>query len=326
MGLYAAVSARIRRILDTVSPVVEPLSIDEALVDLTGIAADLEAGRDVARALKARIRTEERLGASVGIAHDVFLAKLASDLEKPDGLVVLRPEDLPSRVWPLPIERLWGVGPRTGERLRRGGVAVIGDVLRLDEARLASIAGPSMAAHLRALAAGRDERPVVPSREAKSISEERTYTDDLTREEEIDRALLARAEGVARELRRAHLVARTVQLKLRTADFTTWTRAMSLDEPTDLAEPIVNAARRLVRRIERDGRGVRLIGVGVSGLAPAGHGQQRLFVEAREIRRRRLVAASDLVRDRLGERALRPARLIRSGPGRPRATKPIPDT
>jgi DNA polymerase-4 len=182
--------------------------------------------------------------------------------------------------------------------------------------------GRDAAAHLGALAHGQDDRPVVAAREAKSISEERTYGEDLVDPDEIDRALLARSEGVARELRRESLVARTVHLKVRTGDYATATRARTLAEPTDLAEHIVEAARRLYRdRIRLGSKGVRLLGVGVSGLEPAGHGQARLFTGADEERARRAARATDAVRDRLGERAVTRARLLPTG-----RKKPSPQT
>jgi len=312
MGLYSAVSREIRSVMDEFSPLVEPLSIDEAFIDATGIANDLEAGAEMARRLKERILDAERLTASVGIAANKFLAKIASDMDKPDGLVVLSHESLPRKLWPLPVERLWGVGPRMAERIHGGGIRSIGDLLRVPLADLAALCGPGVAAHLQALARGEDDRPVVTGRRAKSISEERTYAKDLTDADRIDRAMLARAEGVARQLRRSGLVGRTVHLKVRTGDFTTWTRASTLAEATDLAEPIVAAARRLFdERIRLRGRGVRLLGVGISALEQSGSGQRPLFEDPVEQKTRRAARAADAVRRRMGEQSLTRARLIR---------------
>ena len=310
--LYSTVSRRIRAILDRFSPRIEPLSIDEAFIDLTGIARDLAAGAEKAREMKRSIETEERLTASVGVAPNKFLAKQASDMEKPDGLVLLPLEAVEQRVWPLKVERLWGVGPRLAERLHRGEIRIVGDLLRVSEKALAALVGERSAEHLRALAQGQDQRPVQTDRKAKSISEERTYLEDLTDPREIDRCLLARAEGVARQLRRGGLEGRTVHIKVRNPDFKTWTRALTLPEPTDMAQPIVDAARRLfAERIRLGGRGVRLLGVGVSGLEPAGSGQASLFVDPREERVRRAERAADEVRGRLGRDALTRARLLR---------------
>jgi len=312
MSLYVDVSRRIRALMSDLSPLVEPLSIDEAFIDLTGSAPDLRAGAEVARSLKRRIRKRECLTASVGVPPNKFLAKIASDMEKPDGLVVLAVEDVPGRLWPLPIERLWGVGPRTSARLRKGGVVTVGDAHRAGPEGLESLVGASAAAHLYALSRGHDERSVHVGRRAKSISEERTYAEDLTDREQIDRALLARAVGVARQLRRSGLVGRTVQLKVRTGDFTTWTRSQTLREPTDLPEPLVQATQRLLdERIRLQGQGVRLLGLAVSGLEPAGGGQASLFGDPDELRARRLTDASDAVREKMGERSLTRARLLR---------------
>ncbi len=311
MSRYAEVSAEIRRLLDELSPVVEPLSIDEAFVDLTGVAPDLDAGLVTARRLKDRIRGEQRLSASAGVAPNKFLAKVASDLEKPDGCTRLALEDVPARLWPLPVERLWGVGPKTAKPLRAAGIETVGAVLEAAETRLATIVGERMAAHLRALARGADERAVEPDRDAKSISEERTYGEDLQEPGAIDRELLARAEGVARQLRREGLVARTVRIKVRTADYTTWIRSRTLGQSTDLAEPLLDAARETLRvQVPLGGRGVRLLGLGVSNLEPAAAGQSSLFGHAATDRARRAARAADLVRSKLGDDALTRARLL----------------
>ena len=316
MDLYVQVSRKIRGILEAFTPVIEPLSIDEAFLDLTGIATSLEEGRRTARDLKSRIRAEQRLTASVGVAPNKFLAKIASDLEKPDGLVVLPLAEVPARLWPMPVGRLWGVGPRTAERLLSASIRTIGDLLEIPAARLERLAGASLAAHLRALARGEDDRPVESGREAKSISEERTYGIDLTDPDEIDRALLERSEGVARELRRNGQVGKTVHLKVRTGDFTTWTRAKTLPAPTDLLEAIVGAARQLFNdRIRLRGKGVRLLGVGISGLGAAGSGQATLFPDPATERARRLARAADAVRHRYGEGAVKRARLLRRRKG-----------
>jgi nucleotidyltransferase/DNA polymerase involved in DNA repair len=316
MRLYVQVSRQIRKILDDVAPVVEPLSIDEAFLDMTGVAADLEGGRRLAADLKERIVRSQRLTASVGVAPNKFLAKIASDMEKPDGLVVFPLEDVPKRLWPMPIRRLWGVGPKTGERLEKVSILTIGDLLKVPSATLEGAVGRNGASHLRALARGEDHRPVHRHHEAKSISEERTYGVDLTDPDEIDRALLARSEGVAWELRRKKLQARTVHIKVRTGDFTTWTRSLTLGDPTDLAEVIVEAARGLYReRIRLKGRGVRLLGVGVSGLETVGSGQHSLFTTPEEERARRMTRAADAVRERLGEDAVTRARLLRRPKG-----------
>jgi nucleotidyltransferase/DNA polymerase involved in DNA repair len=312
MTLYIQVSRRLRRILDEEAPVVEPLSIDEAFLDMTGLARDLAHGAAMARTLKQRIRAEERLTASIGVAPNKFLAKLASDLEKPDGLCVFPLEDVPHRVWPLPVERLWGVGPKSAEVLRRGGLRTIGEIARVSEAALHTLVGAGMAAHLHRLSRGEDDRPVTSGREAQSISEERTYTDDLTDPHEVDRELLARADGVARELRRHGLAGKTIHLKVRTGDFKTSTRSLTLREPADLTHAIVDAVRALYRdRVDIGTKGVRLLGVGVSGLVPSRAARASLFEDPAAERSRRLARAADAVNDKLGEEVVVRASLLR---------------
>ncbi len=312
MDRYSEISKAIRERMRACTPLVEPLSIDEAFLDLTGIAADLAGGGDIGRNLKAMIVQDHGLTSSVGVAPNKFLAKIASDLEKPDGLVLFPLEAVKIRLWPMPVERLWGVGPKTGERLKAGGVHRIEDLAGRPESAIASLVGERAGRHLQALARGEDDRPVVPSREAKSTSSERTYETDLTDADELDRALLARSEHVARELRKDRLAARTVHIKIRTGDFRTWTRAVTLVEPTYLAEVIVKAAREMYRaRIDLHGKGIRLLGVGASHLFPADSGQPSLFPDPVEERARKVARATDAIRDRMGEKAVTRARLLK---------------
>jgi len=312
MERYSEISRAIRRRMRDCSPLVEPLSIDEAFLDLTGISSTLEEGAQVGLRLKKEILEDQGLTCSVGVAPNKFLAKVASDLEKPDGLVLLPMSAVKTRLWPLPVRRLWGVGPKTAERLAVGGVRIIQDLLDRHESALTSMVGERSARHLQALARGEDDRKVVPSRGAKSISAERTYGTDLTDPDEIDRAIFARAEHVARELRKDGLVARTIHLKVRTGDFTTWSRSVTLPDPTDLAEDIVQAAREMYRfRIDLHKKGVRLLGVGTSNLAPSSTAQSQLFPDPTQVRARKLAQATDAVRDRMGEKAVTRARLIK---------------
>ena len=323
MGLYVEVSRRIRAMMDDVTPLVEPLSIDEAFLDLTGIAASLEEGKESARRLKERIRRKEGLSASVGIAPNKFLAKIASDLEKPDGLVVLRLEDVVTRLHPLPVERLWGVGPKTAGRLHAAGIVTVADVTRVPKQGLEQAVGATLAQHVLRLAHGEDDREVTSDREAKSISEERTYAEDIKDSDAIDRMLLERSEGVARELRRQQLTARTIHLKIRTGDFKTWTRSKTLKVGTDLPEIILAAVRELfARRIRLRGKGVRLLGVGVSSFKGAEDGQPSLFPDAVDEKAHRLAAAADALRDRFGESAVTRARLLRKRKGKDDKTPP----
>ena len=315
MERYLEVSRRISRIFERFSPLVEPLSIDEAFLDLTGIARDLSGGAERARALKEAIRRSEGLTASVGVAPNKFLAKFASDLEKPDGLVVLTRDDLPLRLWPLPVIRLWGVGPRTAALLEQAGFPTIGSIAEAGSDRLSAVVGSGFAPQLQARARGEDDRPVIVERDARSISEERTWVEDLRDPDAIDRALLARAEGVARELRGAGLVARTVRLKARNGAYRTWTRARTLSEPTDLTETIVDAARLLLATLGAERSGWRLLGVGAAGLERSADRPPLLFDATDRTVARRLARATDVIRARFGEAAVTRARLAASSPG-----------
>jgi DNA polymerase-4 len=312
MERYTEISRAIQRHMRDCSPLVEPLSIDEAFLDLTGIASTLEEGATVGRRLKREILEDHGLTCSVGVAPNKFLAKVASDLEKPDGLVLFPIAAVRTRLWPLPVKRLWGVGPKTAERLAAGGVGFIQDLVDRPESGRASMVGERSARHLQALARGEDQRKVVPSRGPKSVSAERTYGTDLTDPDEIDREILAHSEHVARELRKDRLVARTINIKVRTGDFTTWTRSITLPDPTDLAEVIVEAARNLFRhRIDLHKKGVRLLGVGTSNLASAETAQPPLFPDPNQVRAHKLAKATDAVRDKMGENAVTRARLIK---------------
>ena len=310
MRRYQEISRALRDLFQAATPVVEPVSIDEAFLDMTGIALDFAQGQRLAADLKAAIRARHQITASVGVAPNKFLAKVASDMEKPDGLVLLRHEDIPRLLWPLPIRRLWGVGPRMEARLQALSLRTVGDLAAYPAAKLEEYLGADSARHLHRLAHGDDQRAVESAGEPRSISEERTYERDLHEPDQIDRALLARAEGVARDLRRKGYLARTVHLKVRTGDFTTWTRSFTLPEPTNLTETLVAAARVLFRdRIRLAGRGVRLLGVGASHLLKDGARQADLFPDPGTQQARRLARVTDQVRDRFGELSVIRARL-----------------
>lgn len=267
-ALYRAVSAEIFAIFSRYSPLVEPLSIDEAFLDVTGMGLLAPSPRDLAQRLKAEIREKTALVASVGIAPNKFLAKLASDLEKPDGLVEIRAEDAVRRIAPLPVRRLWGVGRRTEEKLLAQGIKTIGEMQQADEKKLARSLGRRAAHALKELSFGRDERRVEPDREAKSIGKEVTFERDLESAEEAERELLSLAEKVGWRLRLAGVAARTIQLKVRRADFTTFTRSRTLFEASAHDEPIFQTARDLFRELGIKS-GIRLLGVTGENFEPS---------------------------------------------------------
>ncbi|MGH9362825.1 MAG: Y-family DNA polymerase, partial [Thermoanaerobaculia bacterium] len=323
MGRYAAVSRRVFAALSEFSPLVEPVSIDEAFLDLTGAERLLGPPVEAARALKARVRDATGgLTASVGIAPNKFLAKVASDLEKPDGLVVVPRGREAEFLAPLPVGKLWGVGPRTAEALRSRGFRKIEDLQRTAEAFLRQLLGEEAGRHLHLLARGIDERPVAPSTPAKSVSSETTFARFIPSRdlEAVDRALLALSEEVGQRLREIPASARCVVLKVRDERFKTLTRSRTLAEPTQLAEEIYARARALFReRVDLSGRAVRLLGVAASELVHAEAVQLDLFESVGRERAARMARAVDRIREKLGEDSLRRASLVgKPGNGSPR--------
>ena len=307
-ALYRAVSAEIFAIFSRYSPLVEPLSIDEAFLDVTGMGLLAPSPRDLAQRLKAEIREKTALVASVGIAPNKFLAKLASDLEKPDGLVEIRAEDAVRRIAPLPVRRLWGVGRRTEEKLLAQGIKTIGEMQQADEKKLARSLGTRAAHALKELSFGRDERRVEPDHEAKSIGKEVTFERDLKSAEEAERELLSLAEKVGWRLRLAGVAARTIQLKVRRADFTTFTRSRTLFEATAHDEPIFRTARDLFRELGIKS-GIRLLGVTGENFEPSA--LPSLF---RDEKKERLYGAIDALKKRFGESIITKAPLIDKNP------------
>jgi DNA polymerase-4 len=304
------------------TPLVEPLSLDEAFLDVTASRALHGGGREIALAIKRAVRTECGLAVSAGIAEVKLAAKIATDLGKPDGLVEVPPGGVAAFLAPLPASRLWGVGRVTEEALRKIGIATIGDLARTPDVALAAAVGAAHARDLRALARGDDPRDVVPDEEAKSIGAEDTFAEDLAGAAALERELLAQATRVGRRLRAAGLAGRTVTLKVKYADFTLVTRRTTLERPTDDDRAIFEAARALLARVEADRR-IRLTGISVSGLAGEGErAQLDLFgAEARapgggEEKRRALHAALDRLADRFGEGAVLPADLAGTPPRR----------
>jgi DNA polymerase-4 len=320
---YAELSGRVFGIFRRYTPLVEGLSLDEAFLDVTASRALHGGGADVARAIKRAVRAECGLAVSAGIADVKFAAKIATDLGKPDGLVEVPPGGAAAFLAPLPIGRLWGVGPVTERALRRIGAVTIGDLARLPAAAVAAAVGASAAAHLKALAVGDDPREVSPDEEAKSVGAEDTFAEDLAGREVLSRELLSQAVRVGSRLRAAGVEGDVVTLKVKYTDFTLVTRRTTLAAPTDDDRTIFHAARGQLDRVDL-GRPVRLTGISVSGLAERGvpappGGQLGLFAAApagdpAAARRRQLNAAVDALREKFGDAAVGPADLA----GRPR--------
>ncbi len=304
MDVYAAVSAQVRAVFDRFTDQVEPLSLDEAFLDVTGSRALFGDGAAIAARLKREVLAATQLTVSVGVATSKYVAKVASDLRKPDGLVVVAPGDERAFLAPLPLSRLWGVGPVTQQQLERAGLRTIGDVQARCEEALVAAFGDNLGQHLFVLANGLDPREVEPERAAKSIGHELTFTDDLRSEDEVTGILLQLAEMVGRRLRRHGQRATVVRLKLRYGDFTTLVRQRKVAPTADDLE-LYGVARELLLANWNRGRGVRLLGVtGAMLVGAADPAQQSLFT-AGPRKRDRLLRAMDAVRDRHGEDSLR---------------------
>jgi len=302
---YRRESRRVMEILGRFTPLLEQVSIDEAFLDVAGSEPLFGPPEAIARRIRAAVRDEVGLTASVGAATTKLVAKIASDLRKPDGLVVVPPGEEAAFLAPLPIRRLWGVGEQTRVVLAEHGVRTIGDLAELPVDVLVRRLG-AHGATLHDRARGIDPSPVTGDVAAKSVSHEHTFDVDTTDAEVIERTLLALAEGVASRLRAGGVRASTIAVKVRDSGFNTVTRQRTLPEPTDLADPIFRAALELVRPEVR-GRRIRLLGVGAHGLGePA---QMSLFA-TEDPRRRKAVEAQDEIRRKYGSRALTRARLL----------------
>ena len=310
MDKYGRVSGQILAILSEYSPVLEPVSVDEAFLDVTGTTRLLGPPLEIAKAIKARLRRQVQLTASAGVAPNKFLAKVASDLEKPDGLVEVRPGEEATFLRPLPIDRLWGVGRVTAAALRSMGIETIGQLARVPAHVLEERFG-TIGAQLSALAQGKDDRPVEPFAPPKSMGAEETFSSDHRDFQRLEVTLRAQAERVARELRAAGYMGQTVTLKVRFRDFRTVTRRFT-GEPTQEGLEIYRRARRLLEQVPLADP-VRLIGLSVSRLALRGSTQLLLFPDP-TVRRTRLAQAVDALSRRFGERSVIAASLLMRPP------------
>ena len=307
---YEELSGRVFAMYREYTPLVEPLSLDEAFLDVTASEALYGGGRAVAEALRQRVKAEVGLTVSAGVAEMKLAAKIASDLGKPDGLVEVPAGGTREFLAPLPVSRLWGVGKVTEAALAKLGVHRIGQLAAAPEALVAAALGSGAARHLVALARGDDPREVVPDEPSRSVGAEETFEADLTGRAALLPHLLAQAERTARRLREAGLRGRTVTLKVKYSDFTLVTRRCTLAAATDDGAAVFAAAREQLERVELD-RPVRLIGVSVSGFEARAE-QLGLFEQrpaADAARRAAVNAAVDAVNRRFGREAIRPATL-----------------
>ena len=306
MRRYREMSDIVFAVFDRVTPLVQPVGLDEAFLDVTGCQRLHGPPETIARRIRLTIRRETGLTASVGVACCRFVAKIAYDLGKPDGLTVIPEKDMLARLAPLPASRIWGVGTVTAKRLAGMGIATIGQLRGWPEAALAAEFGQA-GGELHRLANCIDDSEVVPEEEEKSVSHETTFPRDISNFEELEAMLLELADKVASRLRRRDLSGRVVFLKLRYNDFTTLTRRKSIPDPTCVAAEIHATAAALLReRTAAGSRPVRLIGVGVAGLE-AGTRRRSLFGDDDAAKHERVERAADAIRTKLGYKAIQRA-------------------
>lgn len=321
-ALYSQVSREVREVFDRYTPLVEPLSLDEAFLDVTGSTRLFGPGEEIARSIRQSIADELSLTCSVGVAPNKFLAKLASVEAKPiaspsgiepgAGVTVVPADGIQAFLDPLPVQRLWGVGPATLERLQRIGIRHVADLVAVDEATLATCIGRSQARHLAALARGIDDRPVETEREAKSIGHEETFASNTHSVGEMRTHLVRLADAVASRLRKAGVGARTLTLKIRFDDgFTTITRSTTAAEAIDSADVIVAVLRPIMDTIDPS-PGVRLVGVSGSNLGQVFH-QLTLDDAAEAAEFGATDDALDRIRERFGADAIGPASAVKGG-------------
>ena len=310
---YRAHATRLREIFLSFTPLVEPLSLDEAFLDVAGAIRLFGPPPEIAGTARARVRDELDLPCSVGVAPNKFLAKVASARAKPDGILVIPAPEVEAFLQPLPVSALWGVGDRTHEVLERLGVRTVGELAEVPIRVLERALGDTSARHLAELAGGRDDRSVIPYEPPKSLSHEETFDRDLDADEDVLRELLRLSFRVASRLRTEGYRARTVTVKVRLASFATLTRSRTLADPTDAGAEIFRVVTELYRAIPGQRRRIRLLGVAGTGLVPSGAEQLALLRSGRWEDAER---ALDRIKQRFGSGAAFPAALLGEPPPR----------
>lgn len=305
---YREVSRQIMAILDEYTPLREQVSVDEAFLDVSGAQRIFGRPVQIAQSIRERIRAEVGVPASAGIAATKHVAKIASAHAKPDGLLLIPKDATVAFLAELPVGALWGVGERTRERLEKQGVETVGDLAALGQARLIQLLGEASGRHLYALSMGIDGRTVIPSHEEKSIGKEVTLFDRISEVEQIEAILLDQAHSTARRLRERGLLARTVAIKVRFGDFTTITRSITLPSPSNVAQEIYLAAKRLLSAVHIPADGLRLVGLRAEQMVRTGDGIQLAWDD--DPRRLKAEGVMDLVDRKFGRGAISPGSLL----------------
>jgi DNA polymerase IV len=318
-GVYGAVSKEVMAIFGAVTPLVEPLSLDEAFLDVAGATRLLGSPSTIGRLIRQQVAEQQQITCSVGIAANKFLAKLASVHCKPDGLLVIPAGGALEFLHPLPVSALWGVGERTGQALGRLGLRTVGDIARTPLGALEAEVGKAAAAHLHALSWARDSRGVESAVHEKSVGAEETFDVDVTDPVVVRRELLRLSRRTTRALRSSGYATRTVVVKLRKADFTTITRSKTLPEPTSETQRIYATACALYEASGLSGQArLRLVGVRATGLVPAGSAVTQLALGEHGGAWREAESALDRITGRFGPEAVRPATLVNTAQSGPR--------
>jgi DNA polymerase IV len=314
---YQATSRGVMAVFADVTPLVEPLSLDEAFLDVSGAVRRLGPPAGIGELIRNRVADEQGITCSVGVAASKFVAKLASSMAKPDGLIVVPPEGVVSFLHPLPVGALWGVGDKTEEALHRLGLRTVGDIAHTPRDTLLRALGQASGAHLHELSWGRDPRRVEPLVEDRSIGHEETFSRDVDDPEVIGRTLLKLAERSAARLRATGQVARTVSIKIRFADFTTITRSKTLKDATDVGREVYATAKSLYDALGLQRARLRLVGVRLEGLLDADQATRQLALDERPVGWREADRAVDAASARFGAGSVRPASLVPDKSPRP---------
>lgn len=310
---YSEISERVMAIFHSYTPLVEPISLDEAFLDVTGSQKLFGTGREIAAKIREQVEKEEGITCSVGLAQSKFIAKLASQHCKPNGMLEIKADRILEFLHPLPVRAIWGVGPKTAESLERLGLHTVSDIAHTPRATLIRALGEATGASLYELAWGRDYRDVIPDEPEKSIGNEETFSEDLDNPEEILREFLRMTEKATARLRERSLFAKTISIKIKFADFSSLTRSKTMPIPIDNTHDTYEVVKALYLALRNEGARIRLVGVSLSQLQEGAPVQ--LELGARERGWREADTAIDRAQARFGRGSVRPGRLIRPESG-----------